>query len=89
MGGPARLVINGTPGQQLDLGGIAGQVHTLLEDLEARYSRYRAESIVSVINQHAGSGVFTELDPKPKRYSSWPAGYGMRREAFLISPRGR
>ena len=66
MGGPARLVINGTHGQQLDLGGIAGQVHTLLEALEARYSRYRAESIVSVINQRAGSGVFTEVDPETR-----------------------
>lgn len=62
MGGPARLVINGTPDQQLDLGGIAGQVRTLLEALETRYSRYRPESIVSVINRRAGSGVFTEVD---------------------------
>ena len=64
MGGPARLVINGTPEKQLDLGGIAGQVRTLLEALETRYSRYRPESIVSVINQRAGSGVFTEVDPE-------------------------
>ena len=62
MGGPARLVINGTPEKQLDVGGIAGQVRTLLEALETRYSRYRPESIVSVINQRAGSGVFTEVD---------------------------
>ena len=62
MGGPARLVINGTSEQKLDLGGIAGQVRTLLEAVEARFSRYRPESIVSVINQRAGSGVFTEVD---------------------------
>ena len=62
MGGPARLVINGTSEQKLDLGGIVGHVRTLLEALEARYSRYRPKSIVSVINQRAGSGVFTEVD---------------------------
>ena len=62
MGGPARLVINGTSEQKLDLGGIVGHVRTLLEALEARYSRYRPESIVSVINLRAGSGVFTEAD---------------------------
>ena len=66
MGGPARLVINGATEQKLDLGAIARQVHTLLEGLEARYSRYRAESIVSLINQRAGSGVFTELDPETR-----------------------
>ena len=59
MGGPARLVINGTPEKQLDLVGIAGQVRTLLEALAPRYSRYRPESIVSVINRRAGSGLFT------------------------------
>ena len=64
MGGPARLVLNSKHGQQLDLENIAKQVRTLLEALEARYSRYRAESIVSVINQRAGSGIFTELDPE-------------------------
>ena len=62
MGGPARLVLNSKHGQRLDLENIAKQVRTLLEALEARYSRYRAESIVSVINQRAGSGIFTEVD---------------------------
>ena len=62
MGGPARLVINATSGQRLDLDNVARQVHTLLGSLEARYSRYRAYSIVSVINQRAGSGIFTEVD---------------------------
>ena len=64
MGGPARLVLNSKHGQQLDLKNIAKQVRTLLEALEARYSRYRAESIVSVINQRAGSGIFTKVDPE-------------------------
>ena len=64
MGGPARLVLNSEHGQQLDFENIAKQVRTLLEALEARYSRYRAESIVSVINQRAGSGIFTEVDPE-------------------------
>ena len=64
MGGPARLVLNSKHEQQLDLENIAKQVRTLLEALEARYSRYRAESIVSVINQRAGSGIFTEVDPE-------------------------
>ena len=64
MGGPARLVLISEHGQQLDLENIAKQVRTLLEALEARYSRYRAESIVSVSNQRAGSGIFTEVDPE-------------------------
>ena len=64
MGGPARLVINATPGQKLNLYNVARQVRALLAALEARYSRYRVDSIVSVINQRAGSGVFTELDPE-------------------------
>ena len=64
MGGPARLVINGAPKQKLDLGSAVQQVRSLLEALEARYSRYRPDSIVSVVNQRAGSGVFTELDPE-------------------------
>ena len=64
MGGPARLVVNSKHGQKLDLENIAKQVRTRLEALEARYSRYRAESIVSVINQRAGSGIFTEVDPE-------------------------
>ena len=62
MGGPARLVIKETSGQRLDLDDVARQVHTLLGSLEARYSRYRVDSIVSVINQRAGSGIFTEVD---------------------------
>ena len=66
MGGPARLVINGTPEQQLDLDAIAEQARTRLEALEVRYSRYRDESIVSVINQRAGSGVFTEIDSETR-----------------------
>ena len=66
MGGPARLVINGTPEQQLDLDAIAEQARTRLEALEARYSRYRDQSIVSVINQRAGSGVLTEVDSETR-----------------------
>ena len=62
MGGPARLVINRAPEQRLDLGSVAKQVRALLEALEARYSRYQAGSIVSIINQRAGSGSYTELD---------------------------
>jgi len=66
MGGPARLVINGTPEQKLDLRSAAQEARTLLQALEARYSRYQPESIVSVINQRAGSGVFTEVDAETR-----------------------
>ena len=62
MGGPARLVMNCTSEQKLDLGSAAQQVRALLEALEARYSRYQAGSIVSLINQRAGSDIFTEVD---------------------------
>mgnify|MGYP000240122838 CR=1 FL=1 len=64
MGGPARLVISATSGHRPNLDTIATQVRALLDALEARYSRYRVGSIVSVINQRAGSGVFTEVDPE-------------------------
>jgi thiamine biosynthesis lipoprotein len=62
MGGPARLIINGTPEKKLEVDTAARQVRTLLEELEARYSRYRPDSIVSVINKRAGSGMFTKVD---------------------------
>ena len=62
MGGPARLIINGAPKKKLEVGAAARQVRALLEALEARYSRYRPDSIVSVINQRAGSGMFTTVD---------------------------
>ncbi len=64
MGGPARLVINATSGLSPHPDTIAAKVRTLMNTLEARYSRYRVGSIVSVINQRAGSGVFTEVDPE-------------------------
>lgn len=64
MGGPARLIINCISERKLDLGSVAQQVRTLLEGLESRYSRYQAGSIVSVINQRAGSNIFTEVDPE-------------------------
>ena len=50
MGGPARLVINTIPGQKLNLEEVAKQVRALLGALEARYSRYQVDSIVSIIN---------------------------------------
>ena len=88
MGGPARLIINGAPKKKLEVGAAALQVRTLLEALEARYSRYRPDSIVSVINQRAGSGMFTEdietqalLDLAGQL---WDASGGL-----LISLRGR
>lgn len=38
------------------------QVLQRIADLEARYSRYRADSLLSLINQRAGSGTVTPLD---------------------------
>ena len=62
MGGPASLALHSTNDTQVSLADLRDEVVSVLEAIEARYSRYRPNSIVSKINQRAGSGEFTELD---------------------------
>ena len=61
MGGPACLVID-TPPQCTHFDEIWPAVRTLLQDFEQRYSRYRPDSLVSMINRRAGSKRFTAVD---------------------------
>ena len=62
MGGPALLVIDTTPRAQRSAETILDQAGELLASLESRFSRYRPESLITQINQRAGSGSYTELD---------------------------
>ena len=62
MGGPALLVIDNVSGSERDAANIMDQAVERLADLEARYSRYRSDSLICEINSRAGSGVFTPLD---------------------------
>ena len=61
MGGPACLAID-TPPQCAHFDEIWPAVRTLLQDFEQRYSRYRPDSLVSMINRRAGSKRFTAVD---------------------------
>lgn len=45
-------------------GAAVARAREAIERLEARYSRYRSDSLTSRINAAAGSGQWTELDPE-------------------------
>ena len=66
MGGPALLVIDTTPRAQRSAETILDQAAELLASLESRFSRYRPESLITRINQRAGSGNYTELDTETR-----------------------
>lgn len=60
MGSPCSLQFFAVNRQQAEHGFV--QVTELIERLEQRYSRYRAESLVTRINMAAGSGVEVPID---------------------------
>ena len=62
MGGPASLTLRAGSNPDIPVETLRDEVVDLLEGIEARYSRYRHDSIVSEINRRAGTGEFTELD---------------------------
>ncbi len=64
MGGPATLVIDAPVG--IDGEAVLEGAEARLNELEQRFSRYRDDSLVSVINQRAGTGVVTPLDPEAR-----------------------
>lgn len=66
MGGPALLVIDTAPRAQRSAESILDQVAELLASLESRFSRYLPESLITQINQRAGSGNYTELDTETR-----------------------
>ena len=86
MGGPACLVID-TPPQCAHFDEIWPAVRTLLQDFEQRYSRYRPDSLVSMINRRAGSKRYTAVDEETQALLDfadqlWRASEGL----FDITP---
>ena len=66
MGGPARLVIEHPSDQTSDARAACQRTETLLQALEARFSRYRADSLISQINRLAGTGEWTSVDEETR-----------------------
>lgn len=65
MGGPARVVIANTAEREpAELEALCIEVEQLVASLEQRYSRYREDSLVSLINRRAGSPQRTKIDPE-------------------------
>ena len=65
MGGPARVVIANTAEREpAELEALCVEVEQLVASLEQRYSRYREDSLVSLINRRAGSRQRTKIDPE-------------------------
>ena len=65
MGGPARVVIANTAEREpAELEALCVEVEQLVASLEQRYSRYREDSLVSLINRRAGSPQRTKIDPE-------------------------
>ncbi len=63
MGGPARVVIDGTAeGVSAGSEELFAEVEQLVAALEQRYSRYRDDSLVSLINRRAGDPQHTKID---------------------------
>ena len=67
MGGPARVVIANTAEREpAELEALCVEVEQLVASLEQRYSRYREDSLVSLINRRAGSPQRTKIDPETR-----------------------
>jgi thiamine biosynthesis lipoprotein len=64
MGGPATLLVDSAPADRAQAELALDAAILRLQELEARYSRYRSDSLVSTINRRAGHGAVTELDPE-------------------------
>ena len=62
MGGPASIVIDDDSPPSDGHGALFTSLHSRLNQLESRYSRFQADSLVNLINRRAGSGMPTEVD---------------------------
>jgi thiamine biosynthesis lipoprotein len=62
MGGPASIVIDDDSPPSDGHAALFTSLHSRLNQLESRYSRFQAGSVVNLINRRAGSGVVTEVD---------------------------
>lgn len=65
MGGPARLLFQ-PPNHKNDSRMILRRVLEMLDELESRYSRYIASSLISQINKHSGTGIYTPIDEETR-----------------------
>ena len=65
MGGPARLLFE-PPNHENDSRMILRRVLEMLVELESRYSRYIDSSLISQINRHAGTGIYTPIDAETR-----------------------
>ena len=66
MGGPATIIIDTHARERGDAERLLAKTGGILGELEARYSRYRPDSVVSLINERAGTNSFTPTDPELK-----------------------
>ena len=64
MGGPASIVIDDDNPPSDGHAALFKSLHARLNQLESRYSRFQADSLVNLINRRAGSGMATEVDPE-------------------------
>lgn len=62
MGGPASLTLRHSKARRSDAKSVCNEVRKQLDRLEARYSRFNEQSLVSEINRSAGSGKAVEID---------------------------
>lgn len=62
MGGPAVLCLEHSDSIAFPPSDLLDQAVVMLDRLEARYSRYRDDSVISLINARAGTNIFTPLD---------------------------
>ena len=65
MGGPARLLFK-PPNRENDSRMILKRVLEMLGELESRYSRYIDSSLISQINRHSGTGIYTPIDEETR-----------------------
>ena len=66
MGGPASLTIRHKPNDRQAAEVACHEVRSELGELEAKYSRYNPESLLSQINRSAGSDIPVEIDQETR-----------------------
>ena len=88
MGGPARIVIDCANPPTDDHAALFSTLHSRLNLLESQYSRFRADSLINLINRRAGSGIPTAVDTETATLLNFPnelwlASEGLRRSYGL------
>jgi thiamine biosynthesis lipoprotein len=62
MGGPATVLVVHSPQDVTNVKQLLTDVERRLKELEQKWSRYKPDSLISLINARAGSGTATEVD---------------------------